>query len=353
MIMVGTSKNTSEIVPNSNPYVPLICPKHKLALNLIKTNDDLSLVCKGGCSYAIRGNIPRFLTTEDYATSFGLQWNKFRTTQLDSFTGLTISKDRLIRLVGGDLSIVAGKNVLEAGCGAGRFTECLLKAGAKVFAVDLSSAVEANFQNCRQYPDYFVCQADILALPVAPEQFDIVICVGVVQHTQSPEKTMSALCSYVKPGGILVMDHYTQGYPITPSRRILRAFLIKMSPAFSMRFCRIMKNVLWPIHRLLAWGRKIPGIGRLRSIFLHLSPIVDYHDAYGQIGPKLLNEWALLDTHDTLTDYYKHLRSADELRAHLQKCGMEEISTTYAGNGVEVMARKPFPAEKSMVTGTK
>jgi SAM-dependent methyltransferase len=41
-------------------------------------------------------------------------------------------------------SSLAGKHVLEAGCGAGRFTEVLLKAGAYVTSIDLSSAVEAN-----------------------------------------------------------------------------------------------------------------------------------------------------------------------------------------------------------------
>jgi SAM-dependent methyltransferase len=284
--------------------------------------------------------------SDPYAESFGLQWNKFRTTQLDSFTGLTISKDRLTRLVGGDLGFVKGKNVLEAGCGAGRFTECLLNAGARVFAVDLSSAVEANYQNCNQYPDYFVCQANILNLPVEPEQFDIVVCVGVVQHTPNPEQTMTRLCSYVKPGGLLVMDHYTHGYPVTPIRRILRSFFIKRSPGFSMWFCRIMRNVLWPVHKAFATVRKIPGLARIRAVFLHFSPLVDYHDAYPQIGPKLLYEWAFLDTHDTLTDHYKHLRSADEIRAHLLQCGMEQIEAVYEGNGVEVRARKPITGKK-------
>ena len=53
-----------------------------------------------------------------------------------------------------------GKNVLEVGCGAGRFTEVMLAAGARVFACDLSSAVEANYANCNSWPEYFVCQAD-------------------------------------------------------------------------------------------------------------------------------------------------------------------------------------------------
>ena len=82
-------------------------------------------------------------------------------------------------------------------------------------------------------------------------------------------------------------------------------------------------------------------IRRLRHHFLRFSPIVDYHDAYPQLGPERLRIWATLDTHDTLTDYYKHLRSADEIRDTLSSLGMELIETAYAGNGVEARAHKP------------
>ena len=171
-------------------------------------------------------------------------------------------------------------------------------------------------------------------------QFDIVVCIGVIQHTPYPEVTMQRLCEQVKPIGLLVIDHYTYGYASTLSRRILRALLLKMPNKISLKFCKTMTNLLWPLHRLLWKVRAIPFARQIRSIFLKLSPIVDYHDAYPQLGPKLLKIWAALDTHDTLTDYYKHLRSAEEIRAHLQKCGTIEIETVYAGNGVEARARK-------------
>jgi 2-polyprenyl-3-methyl-5-hydroxy-6-metoxy-1,4-benzoquinol methylase len=91
-------------------------------------------------------SIPRFAEA-GYVQSFGLQWNEYRNTQLDSFNGTSISKNRLERLLGGPLNILKGKEILEAGCGAGLFTEVMLAAGANVFAVDLSQAVEANYAN--------------------------------------------------------------------------------------------------------------------------------------------------------------------------------------------------------------
>lgn len=41
-----------------------------------------------------------------------------------------------------------------------------------------------------------------------------------------------------------------------------------------------------------------------------------------------------------LTDYYKHLRSANEIRNYLVRCGMENIEAYYAGDGVEARSMK-------------
>lgn len=322
----------------------LICPKHRFTLERLDSED--AYRCPSGCNFPIISNIPRFTPMDNYAASFGLQWNKFRTAQLDSYTRTSISRDRLMRLVGGSLEIFKGKSVLEAGCGAGRFTEIMLATGAKVFAADLSTAVEANYQNCKEYPDYFVCQGDILDLPVLPEQFDIVVCIGVIQHTPDPEASMAVLCTYVKPGGLLVIDHYTYGYPITSLRRALRSFLLKKSKTFSMRFCQALTAILWPIHKILWKMKAIAGIESLRSRFIRYSPIVDYYQSYPQLNTKLLYEWAVLDTHDTLTDCHKHLRRAEEIKYHLESCEMVEVEAVYAGNGVEARARKRLKAQE-------
>jgi 2-polyprenyl-3-methyl-5-hydroxy-6-metoxy-1,4-benzoquinol methylase len=340
--------------PHRQPQLPgqghkgfpseLVCCNHSeyaLEVDRSAKGEVAHLICPKGCRYPIIKGIPRFVTSDKYAASFGLQWNTFRTTQFDSLTGCSISRDRLTRMLGDSLEILKEKDVLEAGCGAGRFTEIMLQAGARVFAVDLSSAVEANYENFSQYPNHFVCQADILDLPVRKKCFDIVLCIGVVQHTPNPEATMRTLCSYVKPGGLLVLDHYTYGYAVTASRKILRRWFLRLSPTASFLGCRVLVALLWPVHVILYKYKHRPLAARVRSRFLRYSPVVDYHDAYGQIGTALLRQWALLDTHDTLTDAHKHLRSAAEIEICLTECGLTDIETAYAGNGVEARARKP------------
>ena len=308
-------------------------------LPLIEKNN--FLLSMKGEKFPIVNGIPRFISSDNYASSFGLQWNTYKKIQLDSFTKTTISRDRLQRLLGGSFDTVNGKTVLEAGCGAGRFTEVLLANGAKVFAADISSAVDANFENCHTYPNYFVCQADITALPIKPESFEVVICIGVIQHTPDPEKTIAALCSYVRPGGLLIIDHYTQGYHETPVRRILRAVLLRVPPRYSMSFTRGLTGLLWPVHKFLGSRKKNGLVRNTRNIFLFLSPLVDYYDAYPQLSEEQMKLWAMLDTHDTLTDRYKHLRSEQEIHDQLESCGMENIRIIPGGNGIEARAQKP------------
>jgi SAM-dependent methyltransferase len=305
------------------------------------------LVCAQGCRVPVLGGVPRFASSESYAAGFGLQWTAHATTQLDSATGTRISRARLERCVGG-LEAVAGRAVLEVGCGAGRFTEVLLEAGARVFACDLSRAVEANHANFRGRPGYFVCQADLMRLPVALGSFDVVVALGVLQHTPRPEAAVRALVSALRPGGLLALDHYARppgaglAWRIAAAlkpRALLRHLALALPPRVAQRAAAGLTRALLPLHRRM-W-RRGPVVDRLRGVLRRVSPVIDHYDRLPELSPDQLVEWAALDTHDALTDRYKHLRTADEIRASLAAAGLVEVEVAYAGNGVEARARRP------------
>jgi len=282
------------------------------------------------------------MNLRSYASSFGLQWNAYRRTQLDSATGTTISRDRLTRMLGGSLDAVSGRLVLEVGCGAGRFTEVLLDAGARVVAVDLSSAVDANIANNGDHPHLAVFQADVTELPFAPGQFEVVVAIGMVQHTPDPERTIAALAEQVAPGGMLALDHYAPGYPTGLSRRALRRALLALPPAMALTVVRALVAMLWPFHRILHLGAgRVPGAGRLANLLGQVSPVVDYQRSYPQLAPSALRAWAVLDTHDTLTDRYKHVRSTEQIATALAEVGLQRIEVLPGGNGVEARSWRP------------
>lgn len=302
-----------------------------------------ALTCASGCRLPVVKGVPRFVDSEEYAAAFGLQWKAFKRTMLDSHTGTTIFRDRLTRCLGGSLGAVRDRSVLEVGCGAGPFTEILLSAGARVFAADLSNAVEVNYENNAHSPNYFACQANALRLPVRAASFDVVVCLGMIQHTPDPEETIAALTQYVKPGGLLVLDHYADDYPYPLPRRLLRPVLIRLPAKLSFKLTLALARALLPLHKLSRTKR--PGVWRLRRFLVRHSLLVDHFDDYPQLAEDLVGDWSIIDTHDTLTDRYKHRRTRDEIHRCLASCGLVDLDVSYGGNGVEARARKPSVAD--------
>ena len=310
----------------------------------INSNNQSYLSSNSGVSYPIIKGIPRILGDfNNYSSAFGEQWIKWRKTQLDSYTNTTISSDRLYRCVGDDI-INRFKNskdplhVLEVGCGAGRFTEILLKfPSIRLTSIDLSSAVEANAQNFPQNSYHRIIQTDLLELPFELMKFDIVICLGVIQHTPKPENSIKKLYEQVKPGGDLVIDHYTFDISrITKiTANILRPIIKRVSGKNRFNIIETLVNIFFPIHRLI---RKLP---ILQKIFSRISPIITYFHVYPELPENLQKEWSMLDTHDGLTDWYKHLRSLKQIKKILHNLQAISVNVKYGGNGIEARCKRP------------
>lgn len=319
---------------NPARWPPFACPEHRVPL---QQAGDL-LECPRGCTYGRREGITRFVRDDSYASAFGTQWLRYRRTQLDSFTGVPVTERRLRRCLGDPLwSHLAGRLVLEAGCGAGRFTEVLLKQGARVVSVDLTEAVVANQLNFPQTEHHMVIQADITRLPFAGRQFDLVLCLGVLQHTPSPEVTMSALFGQVRPGGWLVVDHYSYQYMLSyfsKSSWVLRAVLKRLDAERGIRATEALVRWFLPWHR--AARRWYPA----QVLLSRLSPVVSYYHAIPELADEHQVQWALLDTHDSLTDWFKHFRLRGQIERHLRQLGAATVDVSYGGNGVEARARR-------------
>jgi SAM-dependent methyltransferase len=310
----------------------LCCPVCKLTLN------DESVWKRGGISegvlrclecrtdYPVRNSIPRFVAPSNYADSFGFQWNQFRRTQLDSYSGTSISRARFVKETGWTRDILEGKTVLDAGCGAGRFAEIALSLGARVYAIDYSSAVDACAKNLDLYHNLRVIQADIYNLPFREESFDFVYSLGVLQHTPDPFGAVLKLARFVAPRGQLVVDFYSKSFrDALHPKYFLRPISLRIPSDKLFKFLEKSVPLLLEISNEC---RSVPVIGRLLS---RMVPVANYTGKL-VLSADQIREWALLDTFDWLSATHDHPQSPRSLRAMLSGAGLSEIQIVKIGH---------------------
>jgi 2-polyprenyl-3-methyl-5-hydroxy-6-metoxy-1,4-benzoquinol methylase/uncharacterized protein YbaR (Trm112 family) len=293
------------------------------------------LVAEGGAHrYPIREFIPRFAPETNYADNFGMQWNRFRQTQLDSHSGQPISASRFWKSTGWRPEELAGQWVLDAGCGAGRFAEVALQAGARVVALDYSSAVDACYANLKHHANLHVVQGDIYALPFVKGSFPFVYSLGVLQHTPDVAAACAALPPMVSGGGQLCVDFYGRGFgTMLHAKYLLRPITRHVPPQKLFRLLQSAVPILLPICRSLG---RIPMLGR---VLKRAIPVTYYAGAY-PLSPQQINEWALLDTFDMLAPEYDKPQTPATVRRWLDGAGLAGVEVFRAGHLVG-RGRKP------------
>jgi 2-polyprenyl-6-hydroxyphenyl methylase / 3-demethylubiquinone-9 3-methyltransferase len=100
---------------------------------------------------------------------------------------------------------LAGKRVLDVGCGGGILADAMGRKGAQVIGIDLATkalkvaqlhALEAHTPNV----EYREVSAEALAAE-QPGAFDVVTCMEMVEHVPDPASVVRACAALVKPGG--------------------------------------------------------------------------------------------------------------------------------------------------------
>ena len=104
---------------------------------------------------------------------------------------------------------LAGKTVLDVGCGGGVLTEAMARKSDHVMGIDLAGqaikvaqlhAIESNAR-----VEYRECAAEALAVD-RPASFDVVTCMEMLEHVPQPESTVAACAALVKPNGMVVFS---------------------------------------------------------------------------------------------------------------------------------------------------
>lgn len=185
---------------NPEFFSVLTCPRCKGSLAADDAGGSLS--CSAcGATYPTQNAVPRF-AGESYVASFGRQWNRHEVARPEEDRRVFLEK------TGVDPAALAGKLVLDAGCGGGRYSRLLGEAGANVVGVDLSSAVNKAAELCAPLPNVQIVQADLLALPLAERSFDFAFSIGVLHHAPDPRRAFAEVARRVRVGGQLAVWLY-------------------------------------------------------------------------------------------------------------------------------------------------
>jgi 2-polyprenyl-6-hydroxyphenyl methylase/3-demethylubiquinone-9 3-methyltransferase len=120
---------------------------------------------------------------------------------------------------------LAGRRVLDVGCGGGILAESMARLGARVTGID---AGEAPLAVARRHAaesglriDYRRITVEELA-EAAPDRFDVVTCMELLEHVPDPPSVVRACSRLVKPGGAVFF---------ATLNRTLKAFLLAIVAA--------------------------------------------------------------------------------------------------------------------------
>ena len=285
------------------------------------------LSCRScGASYPISGGVPRFVRPEqNYCANFGFQWQKWRTLQIDRLSDHDLSESRFLADSRWPRDWLKGKVILDAGCGAGRFSDVARAHGAHVVAVDISSAIDACRETTSEADDgssgrVDCIQASLFDLPLKPGVFDAVYCMGVIQHTPDPAKLMAALPAMLKHGGRLAYNFYEEGLwrRLQVIKYALRLVTPHLPVGFNLGLARFLVTLFFPFTRILSFVPKL-------RILSHFIPIASVHDPRLTVSQQY--DWTLLDTFDWYGARFEKRQHHDRVADILTDAGLADVES--------------------------
>jgi SAM-dependent methyltransferase len=255
--------------------------------------------------------------SESTVESFGFQWAW--NSEMRSAKDLLWRTAERFRIRPAEF---AGQLILDAGSGAGDQSRWMIGQGACVLSLDLSSAIGVVASKLRQVPGWFGVQGDITALPLMDDQFDLVYCEGVIQHTRDSALAVRELCRSLRPGGRILATHYGK------SERLLGRIKLGLVKAVRARLSRLDRYRLLLLTGNIAALSSVPLLGRL----LRLSGIAVYY----RVMPDFKTTWT--NTFDNYGNHqFQRYIGSDEFWSYFSDAGgMERVFS----EGTLVVARK-------------
>ncbi|MDD5248572.1 MAG: bifunctional 2-polyprenyl-6-hydroxyphenol methylase/3-demethylubiquinol 3-O-methyltransferase UbiG [Rhodocyclaceae bacterium] len=139
---------------------------------------------------------------------------------------------------------LAGKRVLDVGCGGGLLAEGMAALGAQVTGIDLSEkplgVARLHLYESGQQVDYRQIAAEDLAA-AEPAAFDVVTCLEMLEHVPDPASTVRACATLVKPGGTVFFSTINRNLKAYLLAVVGAEYILDMLPRGTHDYARFLR----------------------------------------------------------------------------------------------------------------
>ena len=141
-------------------------------------------------------------------------------------------------------SPVAGKNLLDVGCGGGILAEAMASRGATVTGIDMGEAPLAVARLHQLESNVTVTYRQITAEELSleqPAQYDVVTCMEMLEHVPDPQSIIDACAKLCKPGGDLYFSTLNRN-PKSYAFAIIGAeYILKLLPKGTHDYAKFIR----------------------------------------------------------------------------------------------------------------
>jgi ubiquinone/menaquinone biosynthesis C-methylase UbiE len=241
--------------------------------------------------------------------SFGEEWQKFNNFSNQEIT--QVGNEYFDLLANIHLS---NYNVLDIGCGSGRWTKYLAPLVKTIEAIDPSAAVFAASKLLQNETNVRITCADVSNIPFNEASFDLVFSLGVLHHIPDTRKALNKAVKMVKPGGYFLVYLYYN----LDNRGFLYKCLFKLSNFIRKRVsmlpaelkktvCDIFALTIYMPFVLLARAIRFIGLKKLATklplaYYADKSFFIIRNDALDRFGTPLEQRFSKAQIEDMMKD---------------------------------------------------
>ena len=139
---------------------------------------------------------------------------------------------------------LAGKRILDVGCGGGLLSEGMALRGADVTGIDLSdkplAIAKLHLLESGQKVDYRKISVETLAAEM-PDTFDAVTCLEMLEHVPNPSSVIASCARLVKPGGQIFFSTLNRNPKSYLFAVIGAEYVLKMLPKGTHDYAKFIK----------------------------------------------------------------------------------------------------------------